>query len=112
EPNATGLLVQDRLAMAAASYAVLTERERPPEERVLFTLVSFSDDPATADTAFRDQIQALVLRVLSRRVERSGPEVASYLDLWDEVYATTSDREQAWMSVLGVLLRDPEFVSY
>jgi hypothetical protein len=111
EPTATVLLVQERLAQAAAAYAVAQER-LAPESADLFAEIDFGETPATDLAAMVGQVQRLHLRVLGRRVEADGEEVAANLALWEELYALDANAEHAWAGVLTVLLRDPDFIFY
>ncbi len=106
-PNATALLVQQRLAEAGASYAVATERPLAPEQRHLFTEIDFTETSAPAE-----QIQRLHLLVFGRRVAPDGEEVAANQALWEELYAIDGDPAAAWAGLLSALLRDPDFISY
>lgn len=104
-PNATVVLVQQRLAEAAAWYVVENEPAR------LFT-VDFTETPETARDAMVAQLQALHLAVFGRRVAADGPEVDAGLALWSDLYSVETDARAAWAGVLSVLLRDPDFLLY
>jgi hypothetical protein len=108
-PNATLLLVQQRLAEAAASYAVAAEAELAPEQRLLFTEVDLTE---TSAEALIPQIQRLHLLIFGARVDADGEEVAANLGLWDELYAIEGDPAEAWAGLLTALLRDPDFLLY
>jgi hypothetical protein len=111
-PNTTLLLVQERLAQAGAVHAIQTEMAQAQKNRTLFTEADLSL-PVDADhDAAVAQLQALHLRVLSRRVEADGPEVAANLALWEELYAADENPTLAWAGVLTALLRDPDFILY
>ncbi|MCB9778973.1 MAG: DUF1549 domain-containing protein [Alphaproteobacteria bacterium] len=115
-PNATLVLVQERLALNAALYAVVTELEQDPGARTLFTEVDLSRTDVQAGEAHHDaaaaQLQRLYLAVLSREVAADGPEVAASLALFDELAALGGSAEGGWAGVLAALLRDPDFVLY
>lgn len=104
-PNATLVLVQERLAEAAAAYVVANEPER------LFT-VDFTETPDTARDAMVAQVQALHLRIFGNTVAADGAEVQAALDLWSSVYAVEGTTQGAWAAVLSALLRDPDFLYY
>lgn len=104
-PNATLVLVQERLAESAAFYAVNTEPER------LFT-VNFSETPETDRDAMVAQIQALHLRIFGNTVAADGEEVTAALELWSAVYAVERDPKAAWAGLLSALLRDPDLLFY
>lgn len=113
-PSATLLLVQERLAEAAATHVAAAEAALAPAERRLFTEVDGSespDDPA-GRARMAAQVQALHLRVFGASVAADGPEVAAALDLWAAVYAIEASPVSAWAAVLTALLRDPDFLFY
>ncbi|MFZ5478674.1 MAG: DUF1549 domain-containing protein [Myxococcota bacterium] len=99
-PTATIVLVQERLAEAAAWHAVYEEPKR------LFAGFDFADGDAAA------QLAALHLAVLGRRVEPDGEEVAALLELLGELREVEPDPRDAWAGVLSALLRDPDFLLY
>ncbi|MDP6932783.1 MAG: hypothetical protein QGG40_07690, partial [Myxococcota bacterium] len=111
-PNATLLLVQQRLAEAAADFSVTRDAALEPEERGFFTQVDPGETPDTAHDAMVEQVLLLQLRIFGRVVESDGDEVESLLGLWDEVYAIDQDPLQAWKAVVSVQLRDPDFLFY
>jgi hypothetical protein len=110
EPLATMVLVQERLAQAAASYALDHDSDRPLEERLF--QVSLMSTPDTDLEAMVEEIQWLHLRILGARIEANGPEVEANLALWEDIYSAEADPRAAWMAVLTVLLRDPTFLFY
>jgi hypothetical protein len=99
-PNATLVLVQERLAEAAAWYTVYEEPDR------LFAGFDFADDDAAA------RIVALHLAVFGRHVAPDGEEVAANLALLDELRAVSPDPRDAWAGLVSALLRDPDFLLY
>lgn len=103
--NATLVLVQERLAEAAAAYVVANEPER------LFT-IDFSETPDTNRAAMAAQVQALHLRLFGKRVAADGDEVDAALTLWSSLYAVERDGTMAWAGVLSALLRDPDLLFY
>ncbi len=105
-PNATLVIVQERLAEAAAWYTVDTEPER------LFSGVDFTETPNTGLAAMTAQVQALHLAIFGRRIAADGEEVAANLALWADLYAVERDTRAAWAGLLSVLLRDPDFLLY
>jgi hypothetical protein len=112
EPTATLLLVQERLAEAAAAYAVDVARSGEGPGKDLFTEVDFSETPANDPDAMVAQLQRLHLAVLGNRVAADGPEVAAGLELWTDLYSVTHSPAEAWAGLLAVLLRDPDFLLY
>ena len=64
------------------------------------------------EPAFGEQIQALVLRILSRPVAADSAEVTELEALWRDLYAMDGDAAGAWTGVVAALLRDPDFLTY
>ena len=111
-PNPTLVLVQERLAEAAALHLVAAEVAVSREDRMLFRQHGPEDAVQADPDKAAAQIQSLVLLVLSRRVAVDGEEVVSLLELWDKLYGIDEDTEAAWAGLLAVLLRDPDFLFY
>lgn len=112
-PNATWMLVSQRVAEAAAAWAVGEEARQAPADRRLFTAVDL--DARTPDEAtIREQLRLLLLRVHSRVVEPDDPDVDALLELWRGLAAADGGRDDTdpWTGVLVALLRDPDFVLY
>jgi hypothetical protein len=109
-PMATLVLVQERLAQAAADFVVA--QDLVAESPTLFTEIGFSETTSSNRDAMVAQIQALHLRLFSSRVEADGAEVEANLALWEELYAASLSQAAAWKGVLTVLLRDPTFLMY
>ncbi len=111
-PNATLVLVQERLALSAAVHAVVTENELPQAQRTLFTQVDFeSEGPADAATVTA-QLQHLHLAVLGRSIAADSDEVVALTALFEELRAIEDSEPAAWAGVLAALLRDPDFLLY
>lgn len=110
-PNSTLLLVQERLAEAAADYVVATDAADPLNAR-LFDEIDFTETPETGREAMVAQIQGLHLRLFARRVAADGPEVEANLGLWSDLYEVEPDAPRAWAGLLSALLRDPDFLLY
>ncbi|MDG1482498.1 MAG: hypothetical protein P8R54_23105 [Myxococcota bacterium] len=111
EINATMSLVYERLAQAASYYVVKSDKADLENAR-LFTLIGFTETPATNIEAITAQIQVLHFRLLGTRIEADGPEVAANIELWDDIFEAEGDPAAAWAGLLSVLLRDPEFLFY
>jgi hypothetical protein len=109
EPNTTIVLVQERLAHAAAWYAA--EQDALGEARI-FTAIDFTETPEDKRDAMVQQLQDLHWRIFGNRVLVDGEEVNANLDLWEEFYEVSHDPVDAWAGVLAVLLRDPDFLLY
>lgn len=110
-PNATLLLVQQRLAELAAAWAVQEERRLDRSARTLFTEVDLTERPGQDDAAVRAQLEKLVRRVLSR-APADDAEIDGLYVLWADVYASTNQPGEAWEATLSALLRDPDFLIY
>ncbi len=108
-PNPTTLLVQERLAEAAASYVVAEDQAHPDAPR-LFTRLSWTETPGTDAATFTAQVRDLHRAVLGS--EPDGTESADLVALWSDLYAADGDIPAAWTGVLTALLRDPAFVIY
>jgi hypothetical protein len=111
-PNTTLLLVQERLAEAAADFVTRNDAAADPGEARLFDLVTFEETPETGAAAMTTQIRHLHLRLFGRRVAPDGPEVTSNLALWSDLYAVDGDPVRAWSGLLSALLRDPDLLFY
>jgi hypothetical protein len=111
-PNATMLLVQERLAEAAAGHVVDSDQELSAEARRLFTEIDFTETIDSDSDAIVRQIQVLQRAVLGRSVEAEGAEVEANLQLWSDLHAVSEDTSEAWAGLLLALLRDPDFLIY
>jgi hypothetical protein len=110
EPTTTMVLVQERLAQAAAQYAVA--QDMTSDAPTLFVHVNFSETPKTQPDAMAAQIQHLHLRIFGKQVAVDGPEVQANLELWEALFELEGSGEAAWAGLLSVLLRDPDFLLY
>ena len=99
-PNATAVLVQQRLAELAIGHLV-TEGPVPWLGVV---------DPAAAPQ--HDIIADLVLATLGDPVEPDSEAVEALTDLFESIETAEGSREAAWAGLVYALLRDPEFVTY
>lgn len=104
-PNSTVVLVQQRLAEAAAWHVVENDPAR------LFS-VDFDVTPDTERAAMVAQIQSLHLAVFGRSIAAGGEEVSANLELWSDLHAVERDGRAAWAGLLSALLRDPDFLLY
>ncbi|MFM2246416.1 MAG: hypothetical protein RL071_2490 [Pseudomonadota bacterium] len=108
--NATMLLVQARLAEAAATHAAWRALEEG--DRSLFTRM-LPDVPRQRDPeAAVGMLQDWMLMILGREVAADGEEITALLALYDELYAAEEDPTVAWVGVLVALLRDPDLLLY
>jgi hypothetical protein len=113
-PNATIVLVQERLAEAASDWCVTkdTDAIAVGAEPHLFDVVDFSETPDTDRDAMIAQIQSLHRRIFGTTVAADGPEVEANLALWADLYAIDHSPVNAWKGVLTALLRDPDLLLY
>jgi hypothetical protein len=110
DPSTTTLLVQERVAEAAAAYAVDNESSLDADARILFREIDLADaDPAS--DALTAQIVALYLRIHTRRLAADDEDVMALVEFWKE-RALTSDPATAWEDVLIALFRHPDFNQY
>ena len=112
-PNATLILVQERLAEAAASHVVNEDSAKDAEDRLLFTEIDFTETPGGAgegDIAL--QLQRLHLMLFGTEIAIDGPEVTANLNLFTTLIAIQPSVHDAWIGVLSALLRDPALLFY
>ena len=105
-PNVPMVLVQARLAEAAAGWAV---REAPEG---VFPGLTFAETPGSGRAAMEDALVALHRRLYGAVVPPDGVEVQEALALWEAVHAVRGDPREAWAAVLTALLRDPRLLVY
>ncbi|MEZ4236615.1 MAG: DUF1549 domain-containing protein [Myxococcota bacterium] len=102
-PNATLVVVQQRLAEAAVAWLF------SQDPGALLTRVDVDDaEPADAAAQFVD----LHLLLLGQDVPADGEAVAADLALWQELLAADGDPRAAWAGTVYALMRDPDFVLY
>mgnify|MGYP000730931220 CR=1 FL=1 len=109
-PNATLVLVQERLAELSSIHAVVQAGEAGDTR--LFTEVDFTETPATDRDAIVAQIQVLHASIFGRAVAADGPEVEANIELFEALLAIDDSIPAAWAGVLMALLRDPDFLLY
>ncbi len=106
EPNATLVLVQSRLAEAAAAWMVTNEPAR------LLPGVELSYGPDDDAVAFAGAVQHLHLALYGTHVAADGPEVQGAADLWRSLRAVETSGAAAWTGLVTALLRDPMILFY
>jgi hypothetical protein len=111
QPTTTSVLVQERLAQAAASYAVEQDAANPSTAR-LFTEINFSETPDSDQAAMIRQIQKLHRRLFGKQLSEEDAEIQENLELWTQLNTIEGDTKKAWAGLLSVLLRDPDFILY
>jgi hypothetical protein len=104
EPSLTWALVVKRLAQGAAAHAVSGDYAGDGPN-----LLSVGLGVSAGDSKFSEQLARLCLRLFGREI--TPDEEDSLAALFNAVEAESS-QEEAWVSLVSVLLRDPEFVSY
>jgi hypothetical protein len=105
--NVTRSLVNRRLAQAAAQAVVERDMAATADERLLLgTVLEDLEHVDVESPEFEAELQRLHLRIHSHRApaDRIEEEVA----LFAEVQAA-SGAQQAWSSLVSLLLRDPDF---
>jgi hypothetical protein len=105
-PNATLLLVQERLAEAAAWHVVHEAPER------LLPGVDLTAGPDEDAAGFGRAVARLHLAILGHVVAEDGEEVVAAATLWRDVSRIERDPRAAWAGLVAVLLRDPDFLLY
>jgi hypothetical protein len=105
-PGLTWALLVRRAAEVAATSIVDHDLAEGGSPRVL-TRVTASSRPA--DPAFVAQLEELHWRLFACRADAGT--LSELSSLWEEAAAAASP-EEAWGTVLAVLLRDPAFVAY
>ena len=111
-PSATILLVQERLAQAAADFVVRSDAALPAGERRLLRRIELSATLESDSAAIAAQIVDLHREIFGATVQADGPEVTANLELWGALYAAEGDTAEAWTGLLAALLRDPDFLFY
>ena len=122
DPSVGLLLVQERLAQAAAWHVAShdLDRDREGEPRLL-RFVGRDDRPEADREAFRAQIEQLYVEILGvpldAPVDAEGnrgepPEVEELIALWKRLFSVDARPEVAWAGVLSVVLRDPLLIFY
>lgn len=110
DPSTTTVLALERVAEAAAQWAVGREGELDPAERTLFLEVDLTADPG--DAAVAVQVQALLLRCHGRRHALDSELVLGLTALWRALADSTQSPRQAWVLVLSGIFRHPDFLVY
>jgi hypothetical protein len=99
-PNATSVLVQQRLAEGAVAHLFAADPAR------LLGQADLEQAPAP------EQLAELYLAVLGLEVEADSEPVAALRALYDELLAVDGQPRTAWAGVVYALLRDPELSTY
>ena len=111
-PTPTMVLVQERLAQAAAWHAATRESAMAPRDRTLFRGIDFTETPQTGEAAMVEQIRMLHRTIFGTVTAPDAPQVTEALALWSDLYAIEHTQVDAWAGVLSVLLRDPDLIFY
>lgn len=110
EPGLSRTLVIRRLAQSAGYTVAAADLAAPPERRRLIGTQATSDaflDPDKPE--FSAELQALHLRLFA--TPATAEQLADETELYRDVLRA-SDPQQAWGSLISVLLRDPDFWTY
>ena len=111
-PTPSMVLVQERVAQAAAWHAATREASMSALDRTLFGAIDFTETPETNRDAMVGQIQSLHRTIFGTTVAADSPQVTEALALWSDLYAIEHTQVDAWAGVLSVLLRDPDLIFY
>jgi hypothetical protein len=107
DPGLTSVLVDKRLAEAAASYAVDRELVEGAEDRRLFLHVTLESAPGDDD--FTEELEDLHWRLYGTHPD--DDRIAACEALWSSI-AENAGPAEAWKGLASALLRDPAFVGY
>lgn len=108
EPTVTRALVTKRFAQLAGHHAVSRDRAVPDAERLLFQGVDLDLDTPPSG-GFEAAALRLHLRLLGERPD--ADTLAADAALFTQISAL-SGVDQAWASLVAVLLQDPRFWTY
>lgn len=113
-PNVPLLLVQERLAEAAAAALVFHGGARPGKVGAVLDGADLERRPGDPgfDAAARSIVVALHRTIFSAEVAKDGEETEAALALFADIYLAEGDARAAWAGVLAALLRDPELITY
>lgn len=104
-PTPTVLLVHERLAESAASFAVRTASSGGVVP--MLPELDLAWRPATDQQAMDE-----VLTAAQRRALGHADHTEELLELWEVLYGLDEDPELAWTGVLSAILRDPDALLY
>ncbi len=110
-PNATVVLVQERLAEAAAYHVVVNDLGQPGDKRLLDRVVG-DETLATDREVIVEQIVRLHARIFGTAIAPDGPEVEANLELWSALLEIDGSPAGAWFGLLSALFRDPDLLLY
>jgi len=123
EPGVGMLLIQERLAQAAAYHVAIHDLNIEREgEAILLKYVAHSDRPDTQAKAFETQIMELhrdILGIpLQAEIDEEGNvvetplQVVELINLWKQLYSVEANPQVAWAGLIAVILRDPNLLFY
>lgn len=110
-PETTFLLVNKRLAEAAASWVATQDLGGAATPRLL-TRVNGREDPVSDRAVIAAQLVDLHLAVLSQRLDPDDPAITEEIELYALARSRGGTPVEAWTAVISLLLRDPDFVTY
>lgn len=111
QSTATMVLVQERLAEAAANAVVASDNADPANAR-LFPAGALQLTPLSNPDGFAAQVATLHLRIFGHQIPLDGPEVTANAAVWQQLYTAEGTTEAAWADLVALLLRDPAFIFY
>jgi len=103
----TWALVVKRLSQAAAVEVVVHDLVNDADEKTLFQYVTLENEPG--DAKFSNELNAIYLRMFATTPD--DETIDALETLWSNVNSL-DDAAAAWVAVLSVLIRDPDFVTY
>jgi hypothetical protein len=106
-PGLTWALWSARVAEVAARVAVDHDLDGERPARLLGEL---DEQSRPEDPAFQETLAGLHWRLLA--IRPTPDTLAALTRLWTAAEAESGSGREAWATVVGVLLRDPEFLSY
>jgi len=111
DPSVGLLSIQERLAWSAAHHVVGHDLDPArTEDAILLRYVTHETRPP--DEAFEAQIRSLYVDVTGLPLAEEAREPALMAQLWTEVHTVNGDPDEAWATVLSVVLRDPHLLFY
>ncbi|MCB9797246.1 MAG: hypothetical protein H6741_31545 [Alphaproteobacteria bacterium] len=107
QPGLTHALVLQRAAQTHAAVITSRQLNNAPQPQSVFSHVRRESRPG--DEAFVEELRSLHWRLYAERPSEEWLE--NITALWAAVYAQGAE-EEAWASVLSVMLRDTRFMTY
>ena len=122
DPSVGAVLVQERLAQAAAWHVVTHDFDpNRSDAPILLEYVTEASRPDRDREAFAAQIADLYRTITGRPLQEpagesaeatEAPEVAELIALWQQLLSVNASPRSAWAGVISVVLRDPQVLFY